>query len=326
MKATILTRMIHSRGFSLGVTFVVLVCACAYYFTGLCMPVAGDRGLAFPSANQWLPDPSVDFVAGLAGAAVTALIMLLLNKIYNVLRSYTYLYIALFAAMQLATADLLTQFYTGTILAIVVPLCQMSLFPCFRQPMLTSHVFVIFLLLSAFTATQYCFALFIPVFLIGLGQMRVFNLRSVLAAIMGLITPWWLMLGFGLIEPHDVSLPRLTSILSEIGSEDTLYLLVTMGVTVVAMMLCYVLNLLKTIAYNARARAINGSFTLTALFTMAAACIDYRNILSYVPLLNYCAAMEITHYFSTHKGEKSFIPVFILLAAYAAIFACQIVL
>ena len=30
MKATILTRMIHSRGFSLGVTFVVLVCACAY--------------------------------------------------------------------------------------------------------------------------------------------------------------------------------------------------------------------------------------------------------------------------------------------------------
>ncbi len=326
MKATILTRMIHSRGFSLGVTLAVLVCACLYYFSGFYLPITGNRGLAFPSANVWLPNPTADFVAGLAGAAATALIMVLLNKIYNVLRSYTYLYIALFAAMQLATADLLTQFYTGTILAVIVPLCQMFLFPCFRAPMLTRHVFVIFLLLSLFTATQYCFALFIPVFLIGLGQMRIFNVRSVLAALMGAITPWWLMLGFGFVEPHDISLPQFASIFSEIGSEDTLVLLVTIGITVFAMLLCYVLNLLKTIAYNARARAINGSFTLTALFTIAAACIDYRNILSYVPLLNYCAAMEITHYFSTHKGEKSFIPVFILLAAYAAIFVCQIVI
>lgn len=326
MKATILTRMIHSRGFCLGVTFAVLVSACIYYFSGFYLPITGSRGLALPSANEWFPNATLDFAAGLAGTAATALIMVLLNKIYNVLRSYTYLYLALFAAMQLATADLLTQFYSGTLLAIIVPLCQMLLFPCFREPMLTRHVFVIFLLLSFFTATQYCFALFFPVFLIGLGQMRIFNARSLLAAVMGAVTPWWLMLGFGLIEPQNIALPVFTSIFSEIGSEDTLLLLVTIGITVFAMLICYVFNLLKTIAYNARARAINGSFTLTALFTVAATCIDYRNILSYVPLLNYCAAMEITHFFSTHKGEKSFIPVFILLAAYAAIFACQIVI
>ena len=73
----------------------------------------------------------------------------------------------------------MTHFYTGTVLALVVPLCQYYLFSCFRNPGATRHVFIIFLLLSFCAAFQYCFVFYIPVFLIGLGQMQIFNWRLV---------------------------------------------------------------------------------------------------------------------------------------------------
>lgn len=326
MKAAIVIRLIHSRGFGFAVASLAVLCAFFYHLSGYCTPLTAQKGLALPSADLWLPTVDLDFAAGLAGSGVTVLILLLLNKIFNVFRSMSYLGVALFAAMQLATPDLFTQFYTGTVLAIVVPLCLMALFSCFRQPLAMRHVFVIFLLLSFFTATQYCFAFYIPVFLIGLGQMQIFSLRSVLAALMGTVTPWWLLLGFGIISPADITFPRVESVFTLIGQDDTMLLVLTLGVTVFAMLLCFVLNILKTIAYNARARAINGSFTLLALVTVVTAAVDYRNIISYIPLLNFSAAMEITHYFATHRGEKTFIPVIVLLAVYAAIFICQTII
>lgn len=321
-----LTRFVHTRGFGVGVAVLALVAACFYFFNGYCVELKGERGLALPSANEWLPTPGTDFVAAMAGAAATIALMLLLNKVYNVLRSISSLYMAMFALMQLATPNLFTQFYTGTLLAVVVPLCIFFLFACYREPALTRHIFVIFLILSFLAATQYCFIFYIPVFLIGIGQMRIFDLRSVVAAILGIITPWWLLFGFGLISPADVRMPSFSSIFSEIDYEETFMLLVTVGATVFAMLACYVLNFMKTIAYNAHARAMNGTFVVVALVTLIAMCVDYHNLIAYVPLLNFCAAMEVTHYFSTHRAEKSYIAVYIILAVYSAIFVCQTII
>lgn len=326
MTASLISRIIHTRGFGLAVAFLALVGACGYYFTGHGLPIPGDKGTVFPSANEWYTQSWFNFSSAIGWTCLTVVLMLLINKVYNILRSSTKLNIALFMAMMLATPDLMTFFYTGTLLAVVVPLCQYYLFSCFRNPGATRHVFIIFLLLSLCAAFQYCFVFYIPVFLIGLGQMQIFSWRSFLAALLGIITPWWIIFGFGIASPSDVSLPEFGNIFSIIPTDDMLLLLITIGLTVFFSVLCFVLNIFKTIAYNARARAMNGSYTVLLMFTIVAACIDYRDIIAYVPLLNYCAAIEITHYFSTHRGEKSFIPVILILAVYAAIFACQTVI
>lgn len=326
MTASLLTRMIHTRGFGLAVSLLALIGAGAFFMWGSGVIIPGDKGTVFPSANEWYSSSWVNFGSAIGWTCLTVVMMLLINKVYNILRSSTTLNMALFMAMMLATPDLMTHFYTGTVLALVVPLCQYYLFSCFRNPGATRHVFIIFLLLSFCAAFQYCFVFYIPVFLIGLGQMQIFNWRSFLAAILGVITPWWMIFGFGIAAPSDVTLPVFESIFSVFPTDDTLLLLVTIGFTVFVAVLTFVLNILKTIAYNARARAMNGSYTVLLFFTIVAACVDYRDIISYVPLLNYCAAIETTHYFSTHRGEKSFIPVLIIFAVYAAIFACQTVI
>ncbi len=323
MRATYFIRLVHSRAFGVATGLLAAIAACLYFFGGYGNALTGNRGLVLPSANEWLPDGTIDFAAGMAGAVATIVLMLTLNKVYNILRSMTSLYIALFAAMELATPDFLTHFYTGTLLSVVVPLCLLLLFSCYREPASTRHVFLIFLLLSFFTATQYCFAVYIPAFLLGLAQMRIFNPKALTAAFLGLLTPWWLLFGFGVVNLQDISLPAPVSIFSVIADEDTWLLLATIGITVFVTLVCFVLNLLKTIAYNARARAYNGAFTVLTLLTVAAICIDYRNLASYVPLLYFCSTIEISHFFSTHRAEKSFIPILLIIAAYAAIFICQ---
>ena len=323
MSSAIFTRLMHSRAFGTGIGLLSLLACIFYFFGGYSTPLEGDKGFALPSADLWIRPGLGDFCAGMASLGITTAIMVMFNKVYNVLRSMSWLYIALFGMMMAATPNLATQFYTGSVLTVVAPACLFLLFSCFKQPGQTRHIFLIFLMLSLLTATQYCFAVYIPVFMTGLAQMRVFNLRSVTAAMLGIITASWLLLGFGIIAPDSIRMPSFVSIFSEIELDDTYMLLITVGVTTFAMLACYILNLLKTIAYNAQARAYNGAFTLLALVTAVAMSIDYRNIISYVPLLNFSAAMEITHYFSTHRAEKSFIAIYLLIAVYAALFVCQ---
>lgn len=327
MNNSIITRICHSRGFGLVVAFLAATMAAIYFFSGHTVALTGDTGLGLPSANEWFAhSPALSFVLALLANGITVVVMLLLNKIFNVFRSMTSLFIAFFAMMQLATPDLMTQFCTGNMLAVVVPVCMLLLFSCYRQPEATRPVYLIALLLSAFTTTQYCYALYLLPFLIGCGQMGIFHRRTILAALMGIATPWIIIISFGIIDIDSLQWPRFTSIFSEIDLDETLLLAITIGVTVFLTLLSYILTVLKTIAYNARARAVNGCFTVVMLTTFLGLCLDYRNIVSYIPMLNYCAAMEVTHYFSTHRADKSYILILSTIAVYAALFVCQTVI
>ncbi|MDE6134807.1 MAG: hypothetical protein K2F79_04460, partial [Muribaculaceae bacterium] len=212
------------------------------------------------------------------------------------------------------------------LLMIAVGLSLLLILGCYRDPRAPSRVFVIFLMLSTLTATQYCYIFYAPVFLIACAQMRIFNGRTLTAALLGLVAPWWIMLGFGIISPDSIHLPHLTSIFSEADNEDAVMLLATAAVTALLFLTSLTLNLMKAIAYNAMARAINGVITVTALATIAAMAADYRNIIVYIPVLDFCAALQTAHYFSAHRADRSFIAIILILVIYVALFACQIIM
>lgn len=323
MDAVVLTRAAHSRAFAAVVVVIVALCAGFYFINGNTEPLIGNKGLGLPSANMWLTMPRLSFIAAVVSGGLTMVAMSMLNTIYNVLRSMTTLFAALFAVMQLATPNITTQFYSGSLLAVAVPACMLLLFSCYKTPAASRRTFLIFFILSALSATQYCYFIYIPAFLAGLGQMRVFNSRCVIAAVMGLLTPWLLYIGYGIVDIDNIHMPKFSGIFNIIDFDDTIFLIVTLAFTAAITLLVYILNVMRTIAYNARARAFNGSFTIIGMLTAIAMCVDYNNIITYIPLLNFSAAMEMAHYFSTHRGNKSFIAIFSIIAVYVALFLCQ---
>ena len=293
------------------------------YCSGSVMSITGDKGTVFPSANEWFSAGLPDFAAAIASFGLSLFLMVSVCKIFNVLRSLTWLHVAFFSLMQAATPGLAVQFYTGSMLLPVVLVGILLLLGTYREPRATRQIFLIFFLLSLAATTQYCYAVYAIVFFMGCAQMQIFNGRTITAALLGIISPWWILLGFGLISPADIHLPSFTSIFSAIGSGSTLLLLIAVGISAFIMVLALILNVFRTIAYNARARAVNGVFTVLSLVTLVACAADYRTLISYIPLLNFCAALQAAHYFATHRAEKSCIAILLVMAAYIALYICQ---
>lgn len=323
MRATFLTGFVHSKGFAVVTAIVVLVCAYAFYAHDGVVRIAGEMGFALPSANEWIPAPLANALVSVAVNGLIAVGIYLTGKLYNVLRTLTLLPVSLYLIFQLATPALMLQFYSGGTLCLAIVVCMLLLFSCYRFPDRTRRVFLLFGILSFLSATQYCFLIYIPVFLLGCAQMRILNGRTLVAAIMGIVAPWWILFGFGVISPASVHLPDFVSIFSEIDFHDTLLLLSTLALTAFLALAGFVVNSLKAIAYNARNRAYNGFFSVLTLVTIAAACADFRNMVAYVYLLNLCAAYQTAHYFISHKSDRSYIGVFSIVGVYLAIFVCQ---
>lgn len=326
MKTAAVTNYVHSRGFAGLMLALSLAGVIAVYVSGNYALITGDKSFVLPSANEWISLRLPDFAASLAANILVVVTAGLIAKFFNVLRSSTSLPLALFGAFQLATPGLSAQFYTGSVLAVLVSGCLMLLFSCYRAHMRTRRIFLIFLLLSAACATQYCYALYIPVFLLGCGQMRVFNGRTAVAALLGIVTPWWLMGAAGMLSAGTLRVPQFVSIFQTINSGTAAHLLVTVGLTALLLVGCFVMNVMKTIAYNARSRAYSGAFATLSLATLLGMVLDFRNLISYIPLLNFCAAYEVAGYFSSHRGERTGISVVCIVLIYIVLYICQILI
>ncbi len=253
-------------------------------------------------------------------------LMVLTNRAFNVLRALSWLHVGLFAVMQAAEPFSLLHFGSGSIVAAIIMVCTMLMFSTYSDPTQVRKVFLTFLLLSLGTAIQYGFIFYIPVFLLMCAQMRIMSPRAISAALLGIATVWIILLGFGIISINDIHMPQITDVFTAMESRSVLYTLGVIGITVLLLILSVTANVLKTIAYNAKARAFNGAMLVTALATLVALIIDFDNMAGYLPLLNVCAAYQITHYFVNHRYERQYIGVIGVIAIYIALYIWRFLL
>lgn len=292
------------------------------------LAIAGDKGFALPSAIEWFGNRTTSFWVNLGANMLIVGLMIWINRSYNFMKAMTLIYVSFFALMQLATPDLLDEFYSGTVLCAILLFCTSLLFNCFgqRTPDSMRKIFMIFFMLSAGTATQYVYAGYILVFLIGCIQMRIFSLRTLLAAGIGIVTPWILMIGSGIVQPSQLHMPTFVSLFSDIDMRDTMTLLLTVLLTALLMLSGMVLTFFKVLTYTARRRSFNGLITVLSVFTLVAMMVDYTNMVTYIPTLNVCAAFAVSHFFAINNTEKSYIAILSIYVIYIALYLWKIVL
>lgn len=304
-------------------TAMVVMASCLFFF-GDVNYVYGDNGLVFPSADRWFSNLSVGFCANMALYIVIVAMMVYINRVYNVPRNLTYVYASTFAVLQTAIPDMAAQFQSGSVLCCVVAGCSLLLFGSFATPMCHRRVFMIFFLLSAAVASQYAYVVYIPVFVIGCAEMRILNLRVILAILLGIIAPWWLLLGFGIVGIDEFHMPQFVSIFSAIDLNETLVLLLTVGLTTLLTLTAYLLSVLKLMTYNARTRACSGFLTVMTLVTVVAMMVDFANMPAYLPLFNFCAAFQMSHFFVIHNSDRSWIMIGSIILIYYALYVWRI--
>lgn len=299
---------------------------CVAYALGDVMPIVGSKGLGLPSASNWLPPCVASLIINLVLSIAVALMVLILNKRFNLMHTTSVLVVGLFPVIQTALPSIAGQFYGGTLLCSVVIFCSYALFTAFHNPVATRSVFLIFLLLSLGALTQYAYVMYIPMFLIGCAQMRILTCRSLTAALLGMITPVWILAGFGVIDLTEVAMPEFTNIFAALRNSELLQMTVTIGCT---LLLCFVTGagcMLRTYNYNSSGRAFNGFIYIISIATIALVFVDYTNVATYIPLLNCCTAYHTAHFFAINDRRMSYLGILAVITTYTGLYVWSVLL
>jgi len=284
---------------------MAVVMTCMAYRSGQVSDIAGSRGTVFPSPNQWLPPGELSLVISLLLMSLTVISFIALNKVFNFMRAPSALAASLYIVMLASQPVVAGQFYGGTLMCMVLLGVTAALFSSYGDRTATRRVFLIFMLLSLASLIQYAFMFYVPVAIIGLAQMRILNFRSVMAMIIGMICPVWILYGFGLMDFSDIGWPNFTSTLSQLGLPGMITVFSAVGVTIILGFGAMCFNLMKILSYNARYRSYNGFLTLLMLATMLFCIVDYVNLSVYFPILSLSCAAQVAHYFSIRQVRGS---------------------
>lgn len=320
MTETDIVRFLHSRFGTAAMMAIAVVAAVISYHEGGVIPIEGSNGIGLPSANEWLPPGVLSLVINLALNIGVALLMVLANRSFNITRSVSALFAGMFLILQMPFPSFLGQFYGGTLLSLIVILSANILFSSFNRTYPLQPVFLIFFMLAAGAFTQYAYVFYLPVFIVGCAQMRIFGFRTVLAAGIGMITPLWILAGFGIISPEDFTVPQFRSVLAALENTELLQMSVSLGFTMLLCMVFVILNVIRTFNYNAQTRSYNGFISLLSIATVLFILFDYRNLAIYVPMLNCCAAFQMGHFFATYNSRRSYIAILCIIMAYVALY------
>ena len=150
--------------------------------------------------------------------------------------------------------------------------------------------------------------------------MRIMGFKTLLAALLGIVSPWWVMLGCGIAGTDDIRFPELESLFASVGLNDTLHVFAAVAVTAVIAMVSWSANFMRMLSYNAHKRAYAGSITLATLFTIIITLADYPNVCAYLPVLCMCAAYHFTNYIARQQRQVQIPAVATIVAIYTAIY------
>lgn len=318
MKPALITHYMHTRGGVILLWVIAMSCSYMAMTRGAVAPFTGQGGLALPSANNWLPGGGwASWGVSMGVNALSAVMAIVINRAFNVLRSMTMLFAGLYAIMMIGTPSLFGQLYGGTLLILAVLMSQMILYACYASPGDTRRIFLMFFIMSLTALVCRAALFYLPVLLLGCVQMRVLNWRSFLASLIGVITPAWILLGFGIISIDHFTWPNLENVFPLLDSGDMLPYIVTVGFTMLIGLLATLVNLVKMIGYNTQTRAFNGFITVVLIATAALTIFDMEDALIFVPVLNMFSAIQLAGFFSRHDNSRhGFLPIWGLVVIY----------
>ena len=302
----------NSRAFMVLCAVALVVTAALALTAGLQPAAADNSGMFFSIKGNWIANRPVAAAVNLLCLLATGGVMLALNKVFGYVRSVTHLFVSAFFLLQLANPAALVSFNAGTLLSLVTAVAAMPLFAAYQDKHSQRSIFLIFALVAAGCLFDYGFLVLIPAFLLGFLNMGVLNLKGVLAMLFGLVTPFWIILGLGIVSPADFVAPDMHGIWHLADDTATTLRLVLAAVTAVLGIVLAVVNLLTIMNYRRQPRVYNAFIVFVLVSVVIALCVDCGDVAVYLPLLNLTAGVQVAHAHTLHT-TNGFRYIFILL-------------
>ena len=288
---------------------------------------AESEGLFFSLKGRLIEHGPLSVSINVLSLLATGGIMLALNKVFSYVRAVTHLFVSAFFLLQLAHPAGLVSFNAGTLLCLLTSIAILPLFASYQDRHAQRSIFLIFAIVAAGSMFHYGFLFLIPAFILGFLNMGVFNLKGLLAMLFGLVTPFWIVLGLGIVAPSGFTAPHINGIWTLTGQPWTNLTLVLAVITALLGIVLAVMNLMTIMNYRMQTRVYNAFFVFVLVMAVIAMCIDYSNVTVYLPLLGLMTAVQIAHFHTLRNMfQHRYIFILLLIAGCIGLFAANVLM
>lgn len=295
------------------------------HFAGSGAPLSGDMGVCLPSPNMWALSPLLSWLLNLMLTGGAAMLLYVMNKEHNVVGGSDTVLIGMFALIT-ASNPWVSGILTSSVIMVAANIaCLTILFGCYRKPNATQELFKIATILSLGSMIQYAFIFLIPVYVIGAILMKCLRFKGILAIGMGLIAPYWVGIGLGVIPFDAFTMPTFTNLFDGYATKGVLFAgMLSIGCTTLLWVILALYNGVKLYAGNTKRRLENTVINVLGVVTTLCMLIDFNNLLAYEETIYMIAGVQLANVFSLWNIRHGGIWMLLLGCGYLSAFIFMI--
>lgn len=294
-------KVIGNGGLFLAMLFAVAV-SVAGFFVGHPDVLKGELGICFPSPNTWILPPVFSRILNILLILIIGIGLNLFNKAYNFINTTDPILPTAFILLCALNPWIDALLSSSVIMAGANLLCLIILFGCYESRNATREIFVVGTIIALGSMFQYAFVGLIIAYLLIFMTLRIFSFKSFIAFIMGLISPYWIGVGFGLIPIEAFSLPTFTNMFEDFAPRQALLAgVLNFGVTCLLTIIILFYNSVMLYAGNTRRRRFNTSIIILGLTCMVCVACDSQNMPVYMATIYMAFSVVLANLFALHR-------------------------
>ncbi len=184
-----------------------------------------------------------------------------------------------------------------------------------------TEMFAIATYLSVGSMVEYAFLPLVLVYPVMGLMTKVIRLREIIAYGMGLVAPYWVALGFGIIGPSDFRMPEFLTVVPDTGSGGMLIIYVSLGVMALIDLIMTLNNALLFYSGNIRVRTFNNLINLLGITCGISMLVDFGNFEAYAATFCFTSAVQTANFFAIRRIPRSTLWFWSILSIFMALFA-----
>lgn len=305
---------------------IVMLTMCAVSF--LLRPdrrISGELGICLPSPNLWDINPISSWIINTVLLGGCAAAGFFLNRSYNFIRSTHPVLTSLFLVLSASNPWITGYLSSSTLLCTVNLICISVMFRCFRSSNATQEMFLIGTFISVGSMFQYAFLPMTVAYVLSAIVMKVFRIKEFLALLMGLVAPYWVAVGLGLIPIDRFSMPQITNLFQDYAhASHLIVLLISVGLAIFLGLVLGLNNSIRLYAGNSQVNAMNLTITFVGVVCSICVIVDFSNMMAYIATLYFTVAVQVANLCALWNVKRDHIVVAIPSLIYIGFFIAMI--
>lgn len=319
-----MTSAMGRGGVLLTIVAAIAMSALTFFFDSP-HPLTVPTGLCLKSPSMWNLIPIASWAINIALLLATGAGLSLINKTFSIVPGSSSILPGIFIIMSTSIPWIGGTVTSSSILCFTMLICLALLFSSYRSFNATQEIFVIATIVSVGSMIQYGFIfMLIPLIIIAI-LFKCFRFREAMAMILGLIAPYWVVLGLGIVKISNFRFPELANIFDGAIAPNLLFTgLINIGFTAVLTFILGLYNLAKLYAGNTRRRMFNLAFSILGIASLVCMVVDSDNLSAYLVTFFMSAAMQYADIFALWNIRRPWAWSLTLCLIYISFFAISI--